>query len=256
MRRLLYCVFFGSERDRLRRLRGVDDRPVALVSRGRLCAATSLIADAPLVPTIERIQAYERVVEAYFADRSVIPMRFGSILESREQVCRFLEERAEVFGSQLKELEGCVEMGIRLVVGPSAGSSNLQRESKPAARRPAPPGSGRAYLEARAKRLPPDEGPVERYRRAFQGLFTRLKVELSSPLRLIVEADGKLRLAEGVGAEGLTGSGEAPQSLSLAFLVPRERVEAFRAAFERMGDDAAGSSLSGPWPPYSFVARS
>lgn len=257
MKRLLYCVFLGSERERLRGLRGVDARPVGLVSRGRLCAATSSIAAAPLVPTLERVQAYERVVEAYFADRSVIPMRFGSILESREEVCRFLEERATVFAAQLEEIEGCVEMGIRVVFGPSAANRGKPKsERRPTTKTPAAPGSGRAYLEARAKHLPPDEGPVERYRRAFQGLFTRLEVELPAPLRLIVGADGKLRLAAGAGADQLAARGARPQgALSLAFLVPRERVEAFRSAFERMGDEATGSYLSGPWPPYSFVAK-
>ena len=257
MKRLLYCVFLGSERERLRRLRGVDARPVGLVSSGRLCAATSSIADAPLVPTLDRIQAYARVVEAYFADRSVIPMRFGSILESRDQVCRFLEERAAVFEAQLRELEGCVEMGIRVMAGPStAGRGEPRDERRTATRRPAAPGSGRAYLEARAKHLPPDEGPVERYRRALQGLFTRLEVELPAPLRLSVGADGKLRLEAGVGAEQLVAAGAGPQAaVSLAFLVPKDRVEAFRSVFERLGGEATGSRLSGPWPPYSFVAK-
>ncbi|MBI5548035.1 MAG: GvpL/GvpF family gas vesicle protein, partial [Deltaproteobacteria bacterium] len=44
-----------------------------------------------------------------------------------------------------------------------------------------------------------------------------------------------------------------PASLSLSFLVPRARVQAFREAFDRFGMEPAASSLSGPWPPYSFV---
>jgi hypothetical protein len=252
MRRILYCVFFGSEQAPPRGLRGVDARPVRLLGHGRLCAAASTVLESPLVPTLERIRAYERVVEALFADRTVVPMRFGSILESKEQIARFLEERGPVFEAQLRELEGCVEMGIRVL---STAPGKPRSEAQPATRSNAEPGSGRAYLEALASRRPPEEGPVDRFRRAFRGLFKRVEIELPIPLRLTVGAGGKVQLAAEGAGEILPPEASPRGALSLAFLVPRDRVEEFRAAFERMGPDAAGSRLSGPWPPYSFVTR-
>jgi hypothetical protein len=46
-----------------------------------------------------------------------------------------------------------------------------------------------------------------------------------------------------------------PMLCSLYFLVPREQVSAFRAALSPPLDvGAVELSLSGPWPPFNFVA--
>jgi hypothetical protein len=263
VKRLLYCVFLGSGKQPRPGLQGVDGQPVELMARGGLCAATSPFPSAPLVPTLDRVQTYERVVEALFTERTLVPMRFGSILESEAQVARFLRERSPTFKAQLRELAGCVEMGLR-IMAPSPAPSRKTRAARRSGSGKAP---GRAYLEARARQDRPssDQGPPadlgrlsDLYRSAFQGLFTRVKVESPVHLRLVVEPGGRLRLDSASGfrdsGRGLAGNTLDRGALSLAFLVPRSKVRAFRRAFSRIGQDRAQSRLSGPWPPYSFVA--
>jgi hypothetical protein len=261
MKRLLYCVCLGGGRRPLPALRGVDAGPVTLVCHRGLCAATSPVEDPPLVPTVERILAYEGVVEAIFASRTVVPMRFGSILESDAAVARHLEERASELRAELRELSDCAEMGIRVLAIPpraAAGPGAARRSTarpRPARR------SGRAYLQARARVFERDGPPapdvsglVERYRRAFQGLFTRLEVEAPTPVRLVVGTGGKPRLEPRAGGAPPGPAPPAQAAPALSFPVPRARVADFRAAFDRLGQGPATSRLSGPWPPYSFVA--
>ena len=268
MKRLLYCAFLGGGRRELPALRGVDGRPVTPVCHRGLCAATSPVEEAPLISTVERIIAYEEVVEALFAERTVVPMRFGSILASEAEVARHLQERAAEFRAQLRELSGCAEMGIRVLALPPRGAGPMAAgRSRPG--RPPAPGSGHAYLRARAETFRQDEQPVfdpsagdasglvGQYRRAFHGLFTRIQVEAPTPVRLVVGPGGKPRLETRAdqASTGLVPPAEAAQrgALSVSFLVPRGQVGAFREAFDKLGQGPDTSHLSGPWPPYSFV---
>ncbi len=264
MKRLLYCVFLGGGSRKLPALRGVDGRPVSCIGDGGLCAATSPVEEVSLVSTVERILAYAEVVEAIFGRRAIVPMRFGSILESEAEVIRHLQERAPEYRAWLRELAGCAEMGIRVLEVPRAVRVEPAEGPRSRARPPPAPRSGHAYLQARAEVFRQDEEPardlsglVERYRRTFHGLYTRMKVELPGPVRLVVGIAGTPRLETGAG--GVT-SGPVPPvdparqgALAMSFLVPKRRVEAFRQAFERIGPGEATSRLSGPWPPYSFV---
>jgi len=53
------------------------------------------------------------------------------------------------------------------------------------------------------------------------------------------------------------GSDGGPLLLDAAFLVPRARARAFRAQAARearaLAKDGYGLTLTGPWPPYTFV---
>jgi len=254
---LVYCVFFAEPHPAPSGVEGLDARAVSVVSRGGLGAVTSEVDAAP-TPSLERVTTYERVVETFFKDRTVVPMRFGSVLESNDEVVRVLDERRALFEAQLHELAGCVEMGVRVAVPPHVGKPAPRRE------RPAPPaGPGRAWLEARAKSLEPDprrdedvSALVERYRLAFRGLYKRLEVGTPTQLKLVVNPSGKVALvpAGSGGVPDATAESQGPATVSLSFLVPREQEQAFRRAFERAGGEAGASHLSGPWPPYSFTS--
>ncbi len=258
MRALIYCVFAARSGPRPRRS-GVDGTPVDYVAEGELCAAMSLVDEAALAPSLERVKAYEAVVEALFRDRAVVPMRYGSSVHSPAQLAQLLREQAARFGRLLEEVEGCVELGVRVPAQEGRDARAAPRRAAPAA--PARPGPGHAYLASRRVSVGADlpqadvAGLVERCRSAFAGLYVRLRAEPSQPLRLALSlADGRLRLSQaGAGPQ----EGRAPEqrgSLALSFLVPRASVKAFREAFERLVEASRLElRLSGPWPPYSFV---
>lgn len=263
MKKLIYCVFSMASRRAPPSVRGLDDHPVELVFLKTLCAATSPVEEAPLPATLERVQGYERVVEAFFRHRTIVPMRFGSILDSDAEVVRYLRENAAGFRAQLREISGCVEMGIRVMAPTRVAETRAPAVSGPRREKPGP---GHAYLATRARDFrssdaQPASNPrrlVERYRDGLQGLYTAIKVDQPTPTALVVGADGvsSLRMPGGDGASSrLPALGAAQRgALSLSFLVPRRRVDAFHRAFGRIRQGAAVGHLSGPWPPYSFVS--
>jgi hypothetical protein len=137
--------------------------------------------------------------------------------------------------SALRELEGCVELGIRMIVE--------SQESEPAPVETAldlPPRSlGVRYLAARkyhyiARDRFPRQGTdlTEEIREAFRGLFVKCRMETSPVPHSIFRAP----------------------VMSLDFLVERKNVSAFRQTFRMLNKGShAKILLSGPWPPYSFV---
>ena len=70
---------------------------------------------------------------------------------------------------------------------------------------------------------------IDRYIQAFSGLYARHRTETATKNGAVI--------------------------LSLYFLVPGSKVNLFRENFGRMMEkEKAKALISGPWPPYNFVA--
>jgi hypothetical protein len=170
-------------------------------------------------------------------------MRYGCAVEEDDQVIRHLEEHGPHYEALLEELEGCVEMGLRVLLpsGPWAavtpgGPEGSREVAGPPPHDPTatPERLGLAYLTARKAHYAHQDRWTNEYRLAaercrshFSGLFVTCNTEAPS---------SRLPL------------------LSLYFLVPNSVVESFRQAFRRLSaTESARLLLSGPWPPYNFV---
>ena len=243
---LLYCILSSLENRSPAALAGVDGQPVFLVSSNGLSAAISRINQSNVTPEISCILAYQRVVESFHchpAVGGVIPVRYGALFGEEFQIIRLLKERSKQYKALLKELDGCVEMGIRILIsdfGFRIADSEIPiqqlktRNSKLET-------SGRAYLAARKVHYEQQEKfnkqakeVIEQYRAAFNGLFLKCKTEFPSI--------------------GNPQSAIRNPVLSLYFLVRREHAERFRQVFRKIRvKEPPRLLLSGPWPPYNFV---
>jgi len=246
MNRLCYCISHHPGPELPAPLLGVGGRPVYQVAHRRLRAAISRVDRAELAPDLLRVRAYERVVLSCHRQGAVIPMRYGCVVAQESLVVQLLDEHGPQYEALLQELDGCVEMGLRVLLpsGPWAavipGGPEGSREVAglhPPAAGAAADRLGLAYLTARKAHYAHQDRWTKEYRRAmdrclaqFAGLFVKYKMEAPSP---------RLPL------------------LSLYFLVPREAVASFRQAFRRLTEtEPARLLLSGPWPPYNFVTSS
>ena len=224
MKYLLYCIFQNHTRRCPRILLGVGRRSVFLVEKNGLSAAVSRISDSDLSPDIPRVLAYESVIESIHRRGAVIPLRYGAVFEQELQIAELLEERSQHYAGLLRELEGRVEMGVRVF------STNAERGQPFRSR------SGVAYLAAKRKHYAQADGiGVEQERisreihRLLAGHFARSKTE--------------------------SGFLAGNPLLSLHFLVPKNSIAPFRRVFQRMSQFPAARVLSsGPWPPYNFVS--
>lgn len=240
---LLYCIHRHPGPELTPPILGVGGGPVYQLAHRRLRAAVSRIDRGDLAPDLPRVRTYERVVLSCHRQGTVIPMRYGCAVEEESQIIRHLDEHGPQYEVLLQELEGCVEMGLRVLLpaGPWAavtpGGPEGCREvagPQPSEPTPTPERLGLAYLTARKAHYANQDRWTNEYRQAadrcrmhFAGLFVKCKTEAPSP---------RLPL------------------LSLFFLLPGSAVASFRQAFRQLTEnESARLLLSGPWPPYNFV---
>jgi hypothetical protein len=238
---LLYCIFKDQGPLRPETIPGVGGHPVFLVASRGLGAAVSAITRADRSPGLSGLLAYGRVIDAFHRQQTLIPMRYGCFFEESSQIIRLLKDRRPQYEGLLQDLEGCVEMGIRVLWPdqvPSPGGTKAKGASGPGAppaRERSPDRPGRAYLAARREHFAAEEREALRWGRvteqvcqALSGLFVRCRPEFR------VLAGSRLH--------------------SLYFLVPRSSLPRFRQAFRQIrGNESGQLLLSGPWPPYNFV---
>lgn len=209
---------------------GVEGGEVSLLTVDSLAAGFSRVPPGGAVPTLPRLKAYARVVEALAESCTVLPLRYGCELSTRAGVEELLRERRAEFHGALEAVEGCVELGVHVLLG---------RRERPVCKNVGPPlglSPGKAYLAGRETRYAAkdreaaeSEVVARRIEKAFAGLRVRCRAE-----------------APGAGRERL---------LTLHFLVRRQDQECFRQAFRRLEKSAPEKLLlTGPWPPYNFTS--
>jgi hypothetical protein len=229
---VLYCI--GSSSSALPGdVRGAQESGLLFIAQGELAAVVSPGAESRRgeAPTAAELLAYERVIHSQHAVADVVPMRFGSVLSDEAAVRAHLDAQRATYLRVLARVSGCVEMGVRVLVPPSAPPAAREVAVKPAGR------SGTAYLKALRQRHSAENQQRNQCEALEQELLSRVaplcrehRVELS-PLRL----------------------GE-PALCSLYFLVPRGEVPVFRASVSTFAQGRTVEvSLSGPWPPFNFV---
>lgn len=236
MRYLLYGIFRGQEQQKAIPT-GVDGQPVFLVGKKGLRAAISRVPHAKFTADIPRLVAYQKVVESLHRDPTVagiIPMRYGCLFDERAQIIELLEERCCQYEGLLDELEGCVEMGIRILISEPVISA---RPAPGGRTNPQATGPGQTFLATRKAHY------------ARQEMFAN-EVDLVSQ-RCLAALGGLFVKSK---AEDHPKAATPSAFLSLYFLVPGNSVERFRQRFRDLCEkEPAKLLLSGPWPPYNFV---
>ncbi len=263
---LVYCILRNEGDVQHVRPAGIDGMPVRLVSDDTLTAVASTIDPACYdfrSPNTADAIAYDRIVRRFHEEYPVLPMRYGSVLEDESRLIALLQGCREEYCRALDDVEGCVEMGLRVLLRDAAGTSATKRRADDPAHRPDPGTAarspGRAYLEARrADYADHDEcarekaNAVERFQRAFAGVYVSFRAECSllrPPAR-----DRARRPEERHSSEQPRAEEAAEWLLSLYFLVRRDKQDTFREAFQAFSrEEPLKALMSGPWPPYNFV---
>ena len=181
---LLYCVLRSLPGPHPG-LAGVNRERVLFITARGLSGAVSRAFTSDLVLNPSRIVAYESIISRLHCRCTVIPMRYGCVLEEEHRVVRFLEERREQFCALLMALDGCVEMGVRILPrreGEALEEHGSFRYRPVLSRHSTEP--GRDYLAAQRLHYEQSESVyaehtavIEKVLAAFSGLFIKSKEE-------------------------------------------------------------------------------
>jgi hypothetical protein len=204
------------------RRRGIAQAPLDGLREGSLFAVFTRHVRSVSEPAPDALWVHERVVERLMADRTVLPMRFGSKVDDERALREFLVGRGQSLAAALERIGGRVELGVRVLEPLAAGDG-----AAVAATVAAPP-TGRDYLLAKLR-----DG--QRAARASASLHEPLEALASQARRQPPRVAGEI--------------------LRSSYLVDRRVVPRFRAAVERLQTARPDVAIlcTGPWPPYSFV---
>ena len=198
--------------------RGVEGSPLEVCEVEGATAVVSRLQATPLQTTHEALIRHGLVVEALLdhAD-SLLPVRFGERFDDEDGIAAAARRLRPDVRSRLDRLEGCVEVGVRVVD---------RRRQEPVVH--APDGTG--YMHAQLE-------------------LSRARDRMVSALHAPLDENAS---ASAVGAPGAGGVVH-----TASYLVRRDAVPAFTRLVDGYAATHPQLTVvcTGPWAPYSFAGE-
>ena len=202
----------------------------------------AVVSDTPIViydPTRENVLAHEFVNETVMKEFTVIPMSFGTVFRSEDDVTELLRSTYQAFSDVLDKMQDKIEFGLKVLWDRDKVVAALEREND------------------EIRRL---KDEISRHT-TTSTYFARMQLG-----RLVDSAMEELsgRYVSDI-HEALKPAAVASRSnkpigdrmiLNAAFLVDRAQEQAFDdrvTETSRKYEDVLAFKYSGPWPPYNFV---
>ncbi len=202
----------------------------------------AVVSDTPIViydPTRDNVLAHEFVNETVMREHTVIPMSFGTVFRSEDDVSELLRSTYQAFSDVLDKMKDKIEFGLKVLWDREKVIANIELEND----------------EIRRLR---DE--ISRHTTSST-YFARM--QLGRLIESALEEQGARYVADI--HDALKPAAVASRSnkpigdkmiLNAAFLVERSQEIAFDDIVKdvsRKYEDLLTFKYSGPWPPYNFV---
>lgn len=223
-------------------LAGMDEVGIHTIVYGGLAAA---VRDSPLEapkPSRDDLVGHLRVIEQVMANRTVIPVEFGTIAASEEEVREgLLASRYEELCDLLQYLKGKVELGLKILwreMGLIFGEIVAEQERIRALREWIA-----THPEAHTR-----QATIEIGKMVAEALEEKQRREGGEILEALAPLAVDTRTGELLGEKMI---------LNAAFLVEREREPEFDEKASRLGEERGQRLLFkyvGPVPPFNFVS--
>jgi hypothetical protein len=202
----------------------------------------AVVSDTPIViydPTRENVLAHEFVNETVMREFTVIPMSFGTVFRSEDDVSELLRSTYQAFSDVLDKMQDKIEFGLKVLWDREKVVANLERENDEIRRLKDEisrhTASSTYFARMQLGRL--IEGALEE-------MSARYVSDIHDALKPVAVAS---RSNKPIGDKMI---------LNAAFLVDRaseaffdERVKETSRKYEEL----LSFKYSGPWPPYNFV---
>jgi hypothetical protein len=211
---------------------------VELVTASQLAALTTTLASSPFRARRRDLRRHLDVLEAAFAETTVVPCAFGSVLPTRAAVqADLLEGRGDELLALFERLDGRAQLNVKVGYEEEAVLRELVGTDPEIAR-----------LNARTRGVP---GAYAERVRLGDLIASALAARRGRDAEEVVGAVAEI--ADDMRAE----RAELPIVLKASFLVRRERVDRFHASLERLAAERARTTRFesvGPLPPTAFAS--
>src|SRR5438132_71566 len=236
--RYVYCIIRASQALKFGPI-GMDEQSpeVYTITYRDMAAVISDIPLAPLDSTRENVLAHERVNETVMRDHTVIPMSFGTIFKTREDIVELLRSAYDAFADVLSKMQDKLEFGLKVLWDRDEIVRAIETEDEDIHRLKTEISSqkGSTYF-ARMQ-----------YGRLIDGaLQQRSERYVAEFLQRLRDVSVASRVNRAIGDKMI---------MNAAFLVQRDQEPAFDRRIKEIASafDKLTFKYTGPWPPYNFV---
>jgi hypothetical protein len=234
----VYCIIRSAETRRFGPI-GLGSEPteVTSVSFREIAAVISDTPEEVLDATRENVLAHERVNETVMRSFTVIPMSFGTVFKTRDDIVELLRGAYDAFRDVLEKMQDKVEFGLKVLWDRDVMVREIENDDEDIRRLKneiaAVPGSTYFARMQYGRQI----------EAALQGLSEQYVADIFAQLRDVSVA---ARANKPIGEKMI---------MNAAFLVSRDKETAFDAKVKEVGAlyDKLNFRYTGPWPPYNFV---
>ncbi len=218
---------------------GGTGQMVYAVTHGDISAVVSGTGVFIFDPTRENALAHEHVIETVMKTHTIIPMSFGTVFRTEDDIREVLRSIYPSVKDVLKQMEGKVEFGLKVSWDRDHIVEELRRDHEEI---------HRFHQEITRKHLQ-------------STYFARMQLGRMIEKALTERSGEYLReIYEGLRTICVASRDNKPigdkMIMNAAFLIEREREAEFDAAVNRIAKkfgDRLNFKYTGPWPPYNFV---
>jgi hypothetical protein len=235
----VYCVVAASDP---REFGEIGIGTGARVHTVHLDSLAAVVSDSPLRvydPTRENVLAHEYVNEVVMRDFTLIPMSFGTIFRTEEDIVELLRSAYDTFVDALDKIADKIEFGLKVLWDRERVLAQLEQDD---------PELGRQRRELA-------ENPQAATYFARMELGQRIEDALEAAAERYSRDIHEALKPATVAARVNKPIGER-MIVNAAFLVERSAETAFDARVKEISRKYEGLltfRYTGPWPPYNFV---
>ena len=216
---------------------GPEPAEVHTIHYRDICA---VVSNTPIVvqdPTRENVLAHQRVNETVMQKHTVIPMSFGTVFKTDDDITELLRSAYDAFSDVLNKMQEKFEFGLKVLWDRDHIVREIEDEDEDIRRLKTEISSqkGSTYFARMQYGRLIDA--------AIQARTERYVAEIFNALRDVSVAS---RSNKPIGDRMI---------MNAAFLVSREMEQAFDARVKEIGQqyEKLTFKYTGPWPPYNFV---
>jgi hypothetical protein len=234
----VYCIIESGDPLRFGPIGiGSDPADVYSVHFKNLAA---VVSDAPLEvldSTRENVLAHERVNETVMHEHTVIPMSFGTIFKTREDIVELLRSAAEAFGDVLNKMQNKLEFGLKVLWDRDQAIREVEQDDEDISR---------LKQEISSQKGPTYFARMQYGRLIDAALQSRSERYVADILEHLREVSVASRINKPIGDKMI---------MNAAFLISRDQEAAFDSKVKLIASrfDKLTFKYTGPWPPYNFV---
>lgn len=225
--------------NRLAEIKGIDGSELAAFSHNGLTAVLGETSREKASATTENVLAYAKAIEGLFRYDAVLPLRYGTLMDSEKSVIALLEKYGATFKKNLQRLANKEEFSLKVLWDYENGSNKIkqQMEIDETNTQPLFPGNSatKEYLLRKVKE------------HRFENALLEHAEQLIGEICLLVEQFNPVHHFKKMVSKTMV--------LDAVFLLERGQKVDFSQAIGQLKNQHEDLRflLTGPWPPYNFI---